>query len=526
MFEDGSPDGLLAQIETCHQWESMVIGRRLAAVAQLLCHRIDEVELSDPDPGYALISGFARTTAEVGAALNLPPMAAREVVSHAEALDNRLPVIATLLRDGQVDWPTVRSIITRSNLVADHLIEELDRRLAERITTWQCWSRSRIRNAVDGAIRALDPDAAKERRVTADTERHISVTATPNGMADVRGCLTASASAIFDKRLSELATSVCANDSRTVAQRRADAVVALSRGVALACDCGRPDCPRRGTPASGGVRIVINVIADESTLSGRSNTPGYLEGYGVIDAEEVRELADGATLRLLDRPRVNSVAALRYQPSASLAQWIRCRDLTCRFPGCDRPAWRADIDHTRPFDRRRPEAGGLTVPTNLGCYCREHHRLKTFHGGSGGWRDEQSADGVIVWISPTGRRYRTTPDGGELFPQLSPPPTTPPPRRRNRTRDRARRRALARDRLREQRPHNAEQLRINRARRQEISDRKWRNQMRKMLHLLKQGPSTSPWCTWVNDPFESEEITADWRPPPPPSPHVTDEPPF
>ena len=54
----------------------------------------------------------------------------------------------------------------------------------------------------------------------------------------------------------------------------------------------------------------------------------------------------------------------------------------------------------------------------MACYCREHHRLKTFHGGLGGWRDEQLPDGTIVWTSPTGRVYKTTPDGYDLFPQL------------------------------------------------------------------------------------------------------------
>src|SRR5215212_1116862 len=40
-----------------------------------------------------------------------------------------------------------------------------------------------------------------------------------------------------------------------------------------------------------------------------------LEGYGVIDAEQVRELADGATLRLVECPTVTPAEALRYQPS-------------------------------------------------------------------------------------------------------------------------------------------------------------------------------------------------------------------
>ena len=211
-----------------------------------------------------------------------------------------------------------------------------------------------------------------------------------------------------------------------------------------------------------------------------------------------------------------------------MERWIRFRDLTCRFPGCDRKAWFADLDHTEPFNHRDPAAGGLTVPWDLACYCREHHRLKTFHDGPGGWHDEQLADGTIVWTSPTGRVYRTTPDGYELFPQMRPPPCQePPPQRRNRSHEKAKRVARARARLREQRPINAEIRRVNHARNREIELRKWRNNMRRTLILFKgDQPSTSPWCTWVNDPFEPEQLPPDWKPPPPSPQQLDDEPPF
>ncbi len=130
-------------------------------------------------------------------------------------------------------------------------------------------------------------------------------------------------------------------------------------------------------------------------MHGESNQPGYLEGYGVIDADQVRELAATASLRLLENPPVSDAEALRYQPSAALERAIRCRDLTCRFPGCDRPASFCDIDHTVPFNHTDPAKGGLTVPWNLKCLCRLHHRLKTFLCGPGGWRDRQLPDGTI-----------------------------------------------------------------------------------------------------------------------------------
>lgn len=529
MFEDATPDALVGEIEASQQQESMLMARRCAAIAALLVLRTAEAEAEDPDYAWSMITGFARTTAEVSAAMNMSPKAAQHLVAQAEALDTRLPKVAALLATGQTDWRTVQVIISRTELVSNEaLIAQLDASLAAQIEKWQCWSRRRIINAVDAAVQAIDPNAAKERRARADDERHVSVTPLPYGMAQLRGSLPATAGAVFDKRLSEMATSVCAKDSRPIAQRRADALVALTEGRGLACNCGQADCPTRGAEAApSGVQTVINVIATEETVTGEGDQPGYLEGYGVIDAEQVRELAESATIRPVECPAVSSEESLRYQPSAALERWIRNRDLTCRFPGCDRKAWTCDVDHTVPFNHADPASGGLTVPWDLACYCREHHRLKTFHGGPGGWQDEQLPDGTIVWTSPTGRTYRTTPVGYDMFPQLREACRAPTPRKRNRSKETAARIARARSKLREQRPVNAETRRVNYARKREIANRKWRNESRRWLLFFKgKQESTGPWCTWVNDPFEPEELPPNWKPPPHSSPHTLDEPPF
>ena len=46
--------------------------------------------------------------------------------------------------------------------------------------------------------------------------------------------------------------------------------------------------------------MVINVVASEQTVYGDSAAPGYLEGYGVIDAEQVRALAAAASILIAD----------------------------------------------------------------------------------------------------------------------------------------------------------------------------------------------------------------------------------
>lgn len=406
MFEvPTDPAALVAVIESTHREESMLVARRLAAVAALLRHRVANSEQADQE--YAAIDGFEQTAAEVAAAMNLSAMGASYLVSHAEALDIRLPRIAALLAEGKSDWRTVRLIITRTDLITNgELIAKIDQSLAARIGNWHGWSRQRIVNAVDAAVRVTDPDAVRERRLEAENERHIAITATDNGMAEINGSVAATAATAFDRRLSQLAKQVCPADPRTMDQRRADALAALAENRGLSCACGQPECPMRGNDDKRGrigAQVIINVVAGEQTVCADGAGPGYLEGYGVIDAEQVRQLAAAASL-LVANPVTSPVEALRYQPSAALERAVRCRDLTCRFPGCSRPAMVCDLDHTVPFNHRDPAAGGRTVAENLKCLCRQHHRLKTF----GGWRDRQLADGTVIWTSPTGNTYRTS----------------------------------------------------------------------------------------------------------------------
>nr|WP_231751017.1 HNH endonuclease signature motif containing protein [Mycobacterium sp. NAZ190054] len=247
-----------------------------------------------------------------------------------------------------------------------------------------------------------------------------------------------------------------------------------------------------------GASVVLHVIATADTVAGHSTRPGYLAGYGVIDADLVGELAREATRRLIEEPEVSHEQALTYRPSAALARYIRARDLTCRFPGCTVPATRCDIDHTEPFNHHDPTHGGHTVPENLACYCRTHHLIKTFDTG---WRDQQLPDGTIIWTSPTGATYPTTPAGVALF----------GPMHRPRRPDQARRVAAARARQHQHRHTSTANLYRNRAAREEIRLRRWRNQSRR-LRVLFHGkttdtkPSTSPFSTWINDPPEDEQL--------------------
>ena len=124
---------------------------------------------------------------------------------------------------------------------------------------------------------------------------------------------------------------------------------------------------------------------------------------GPLLAELIRA---GATLRRVPRPA--DAPEPGYRPSTGLAEFVRMRDMSCRFPNCDVPAQFCDIDHAIAWPH------GPTHPSNLRCLCRKHHLLKTFWTGPRGWTDTQSPDATIRWTSPTGAVY-TTVAGSRLF---------------------------------------------------------------------------------------------------------------
>ncbi|MCV7398542.1 DUF222 domain-containing protein, partial [Mycobacterium fragae] len=100
----------------------------------------------------------------------------------------------------------------------------------------------------------------------------------------------------------------------------------------------------------------------QATIDGSDPAPGSEVGADeLIPPELLAELAKSAKLVPLVHP-ADAPAEAGYVPSKALADFVRCRDLTCRWPGCDKPAWQCDLDHTIPYAH-----GGPTHASNLKC---------------------------------------------------------------------------------------------------------------------------------------------------------------
>ena len=408
MFELFADAELIDAMGECTRDESAMIAQRLAAVGELDARRARELA----ECRFWRTDPLEEVAAEISAAQNISRGRARGQIHMARVLRDELPAVAAVFATGEIDYRLVDIVISRTENVAAERKRDLDAAVARHCRKWMRLSKPKLRDRVDLWVTKFDPDAVRVPPEVKDN-RYVETGETSPGMTGIWANLNAADAAVFDARVDALAATVCDKDPRTKQQRRADAVAPLARYEAtLACRCGLPDCPAAAERAAVSA-VVIHVLAEQATLEGASDHPGYLPGYGILPAESVRELAaEGATVTPLTMP--SDQCAKGYRPTAVQAAFIKWRDLTCRFPGCDKPVQACDIDHTKPYPY------GATHPSNNKLYCRTHHLLKTFYAGFG-WKEQQLPNGVVVFTAPTGHTYTTEPHGGALFPALAQP---------------------------------------------------------------------------------------------------------
>lgn len=482
--------------------ENALCARKLAVMAEIFVRRTNLPSADDRENWW--IDPEGAVSAELAAAQNITTGLALHQTHRGIALRDRLPKVADLFLQGLISENLVRTIVTRTYLITDpNVLAAVDADLAADITSWGPLSAKKTVTAVDALVERHDPNGLRTNADSAaDRDVQFGSPTDAPGYTSIWARMLASDAATAERVLTELVYSVCDNDPRTIDERRNDAYAALLAGIpALACNCGDDDCeattrprPHRdttvyvitdttnasATPAGGGKEAEPEEPTEEAQPAGKAaaeaptqeskpapnlrpskpfqacTKPAFVFGAGLSPSSLLGELiVDGARIREIIHPGQSGPEA-RYTPSSALANFVRCRDLTCRFPGCDHPATQADIDHTVPYPV------GPTHASNLKCLCRFHHLLKTFWIGALGWHDRQYPDGTVIWTSPTGHTYTTYPGSRLLFPTLCRPTATlwtgdPPvvavsdtrgammPRRRN-TRARNRARAIATER--------------------------------------------------------------------------------
>jgi hypothetical protein len=461
MFESLSDAGVVDAITSASREENAGCGQKLKWMGELYARHAPE---DDDEKVQWAIDGHANVVAEISAALNISRGRAAGQLRYAIDLGEKLPKVAELFAAGAIDFRMMAELVNRSENVTDsEILAKLDAAFAQWSPKWMKMSGPKLTERIGMWVEKFDPAGVREPRPARDN-RYVEIGPGAPGMANVWASLTLTEGAALDERIDQVAATVCGNDPRTKDERRADAVMAMSNHeTRLQCGCGSSDCPASGGGENKPLgEVVLHVLAEQAAVDGDSQNPGYLPGFGAVPAPLLRGLVDSGKAKIKPLKIPPPECEPRYRPSTALAEFVRWRDLTCRWPGCDVPAAKCQIDHTVPYPL------GPTHPSNNKLYCPHHHLLKTFYVGAGGWSERQLPDGTLILTAPTGHVYTTTPGGAQFFSQLATPtgelvipdqpePPSPtrgmmmPKRKRTRAQDRAYRIAL-------ERQHNAARI--------------------------------------------------------------------
>jgi hypothetical protein len=425
--------------------ENAACAVKVVAMAELFCRRTGLMNAEDRDSWW--VDPEAAVAAEIGAAGGISQGLALSQTHRGVALRDRLPKIAALFAAGMISDLLVRAIVWRTALVTSpDAMARLDCGLADRVTRWGALSVKKTEQAIDELVENIDAGALRRTR-GGGCARGVQF----GSPADEPGFMTmwarvyATDGVVIEQRVDEIARNVCDADPRSADERHADALFAAVNRTDLACECGQADCPgaAHDRPAKS---AVVYVLADENSVdaatAGQAKCatpnesapnesapgepapasspaqcvapPAFVFGAGMLPTALLGGILERATIRQVRHPGAGSAPDPRYVPSLSTADFVRCRDLTCRFPGCDKPAQFCDLDHTTPYPY------GPTHPSNTKLYCRTHHLIKTFYAGFG-WKEQQFPDGTVAWTAPTRHIYSTQSHGGAMFPALTAP---------------------------------------------------------------------------------------------------------
>ncbi|MGW6201318.1 DUF222 domain-containing protein [Kribbella sp. NPDC055110] len=407
----------------------------LRGVSADLGHRHPEPGDRAAEPGERRwVAGDLRSTAdELGLVWQLHKGAAMARIHLSCELVHNFPATLRALEEGLLTERAAFTIVRELSVLDDpEAMGAAETALLE-------WAGNhplqKIKQEAQREAARRSPDARSKSHARAMDERSVRIFPNSDGTAELIHTQDAlDAGAVMNSLTRAAANRRRHGDTRSMDQLRAD--IALdrllprtdTRRVGESVDTADTEDSTVGADAT----VVIHATGAEirALIDGENGTGGTAEHYGPIPQESLRKhltrtltrsLLPGAGrsrlgLRISDEPPTGKPD--RYTPDAATDRFVRQRDRTCQFPGCNQPAEFADVDHRVAFAE-----GGRTTTDNLHCLCRHHHRLKH----EGGWVVTSDPDGTTTWSSPTGRRYRTPPaDRGSPDPPDSGPADSSP----------------------------------------------------------------------------------------------------
>ncbi|MDI1288607.1 MAG: DUF222 domain-containing protein, partial [bacterium] len=328
------------------------------------------------------------------AALRWSPVTAQHRIDTARLLAGPLRPTHEALALGEITSGHVAVLVEAAGRVPEDRLDDLQRRL---LPVARRGTLSATRAAARRAVLAIDADGARRRRLAARCTRAVYVVDELDGISTLIARLaTEDAHALMtaiDTRANADESTALIGEKRAAALRE----LVLDSATDLVPGSGHHGRPRRSAH--------LDLVIDLPTLLDLTDEPAHLHGSGPVTADLVRDLLADPDIAVTMRRLVTDpltghlldIGRRSYQVPDRLREFIQARDITCRFPGCQRPATRCQIDHATAWDD-----DGHTSRDNLGALCVRHHQLKTHTH----WQIVDSdPDGRCTWISPQGRRY-------------------------------------------------------------------------------------------------------------------------
>ena len=411
-----SDDQLIGFLSGTRRMESQIAWAKMAALAEFASRPRRQDFAAD----------------EVAAAFNVTWLSAVGEIDYARTVRRRLPVTFAALGAGKLHPVHVKIIEEVTGILSDEDAAIADAELAGAAPSK---TYGELRRAAARLVLRLDPEAVRKRKEQARRGATVRSFREESGNAGITGRempgaevlasmqhVEARARALRDAGApgtwEELKVRATLDLLQERDSRRALGAKDDSSANSTAADAGpsrrvrdhrsrrhpRPDRRRGRAPRDTVVRDRAAPRRDRGRARLRRRTRRWPPGQGPPGPLPLRGLLDFLNITkitpVIRGPCQHARAEHRYRPSRRLQHLVRARNATCTAPGCGRRAASCDLDHTRPH-----HDGGRTCECNLAPLCRHHHRCKQ----ADRWWLDQPEPGVLVWHTPAGRTYTTTP---------------------------------------------------------------------------------------------------------------------
>ncbi len=324
-----------------------------------------------------------------------------------------MPCTLEAWRDGLVDEYTVTQLMKGTACLSRQDRAAVDLEVAGDPEKVEAMSPRQAAAAANAAAYRADPMSFVDRRRKAEADRHTSIRPAPDVMTWFTALLSVKQGVGVHAALSvEADRQRAAGDPRSRGQLMADLLVERVLAPTIA------DAAGAKAGAKPGMGLMVNVVVRDSVLLGDEDGTGWVEGYGEVGGDLLREwiadnLDEGLDVwlkRLYERPETGQLVAMDSKAQrfdGGLAAFLRMRDRGCRMAYCDAPV--RHLDHAQDS-----ALGGATDTSNGQGVCEGHNYAKQAHG----WRarPRPGPRHTIETSTPTGHVYVTT------APRLGPEP--------------------------------------------------------------------------------------------------------